>query len=162
MEFWLKRGVDGFRVDTVNMYSKGDMRDAPITDPGSEWQFAGYQYCNGPRMDEFLGEMNQILEKYGAMTVGECPNTLDMERVHQYVSAKEKRLSMVFQFVCSMQILFFYTILICSIGRCRRGTRPLQIPNDAQKLHSPTVQTRYCPHTGPRSTPVGRLDYRLP
>lgn len=99
MEFWLKRGVDGFRVDTVNMYSKGDMQDAPITDPGSEWQFAGYQYCNGPRMDEFLGEMNQILEKYDAMTVGECPNTLDMNRVHQYVSAKEKRLSMVFQFV---------------------------------------------------------------
>ncbi|EMD85110.1 glycoside hydrolase family 13 protein [Bipolaris maydis ATCC 48331] len=98
MEFWLKRGVDGFRVDTVNMYSKGDMRDAPITDPGSEWQFAGYQYCNGPRMDEFLGEMNQILEKYDAMTVGECPHTLDINRVHQYVSAKEKRLSMVFQF----------------------------------------------------------------
>jgi oligo-1,6-glucosidase len=74
MEFWLERGVDGFRVDTVNMYSKGDlMRDAPVTDPGSEWQFAGYQYCNGPRMAEFLAEMNQILEKYDAMTVGECP-----------------------------------------------------------------------------------------
>jgi alpha-glucosidase len=38
MEFWLERGVDGFRVDTVNMYSKGDMADAPITDDGSEWQ----------------------------------------------------------------------------------------------------------------------------
>jgi oligo-1,6-glucosidase len=38
MEFWLERGVDGFRVDTVNMYSKGDMADAPITDGGSEWQ----------------------------------------------------------------------------------------------------------------------------
>jgi alpha-glucosidase len=50
-------------------------------------------------MDEFLGEMNQILEKYDAMTVGECPHTLDINRVHQYVSAKEKRLSMVFQFV---------------------------------------------------------------
>ena len=39
MEFWLQRGVDGFRVDTVNMYSKGEMLDAPVTDPGSEWQF---------------------------------------------------------------------------------------------------------------------------
>jgi oligo-1,6-glucosidase len=75
MEFWLKRGVDGFRVDTVNMYSKGDLRDAPVTDPGSEWQFAGFQYCNGPRMAEFLGEMNQVLAKYDAMTVGECPHT---------------------------------------------------------------------------------------
>ncbi|EDU41750.1 alpha-glucosidase [Pyrenophora tritici-repentis] len=98
MEFWLQRGVDGFRVDTVNMYSKGNMLDAPITDPGSEWQFAGYQYCNGPRMAEFLSEMNQILEKYNAMTVGECPNTPDMKRVLQYVSAKERQLNMVFQF----------------------------------------------------------------
>ncbi|RMZ74140.1 glycoside hydrolase superfamily [Pyrenophora seminiperda CCB06] len=98
MEFWLQRGVDGFRVDTVNMYSKGDMLDAPITDPGSDWQFAGYQYCNGPRMAEFLSEMNQILEKYDAMTVGECPNTPDMKRVLQYVSAKERQLNMVFQF----------------------------------------------------------------
>jgi oligo-1,6-glucosidase len=102
MEFWLERGVDGFRVDTVNMYSKGKMLDAPITDPSSEWQFAGYQYCNGPRMGEYLAEMNAILEKYDAMTVGECPNTPDMNRVLQYVSAKEKQLNMVFQFVrCS-------------------------------------------------------------
>ncbi|KAF1920235.1 alpha-glucosidase-like protein maltase [Ampelomyces quisqualis] len=98
MEFWLERGVDGFRVDTVNMYSKGEMLDAPVTDPSSEWQFAGYEYCNGPRMTEFLGEMNEILEKYDAMSVGECPNTPDMKRVLQYVSAREKQLNMVFQF----------------------------------------------------------------
>ncbi|ORY11268.1 glycoside hydrolase superfamily [Clohesyomyces aquaticus] len=98
MEFWLQRGVDGFRVDTVNMYSKGDMADAPITDPRSEWQFAGLQYCNGPRMDEYLMEMNEILAKYNAMTVGECPNTPDMARVLKYVSAREKQLNMVFQF----------------------------------------------------------------
>jgi len=98
MVFWLERGVDGFRVDTVNMYSKGQMLDAPITDPGSEWQFAGYEYCNGPRMREFLGEMNEVLNRYNAMTVGECPNTKDMSRVLEYVSAKEKQLNMVFQF----------------------------------------------------------------
>ncbi|KAF2790917.1 glycoside hydrolase family 13 protein [Melanomma pulvis-pyrius CBS 109.77] len=98
MEFWLDRGVDGFRVDTVNMYSKGDMVDAPITDPESEWQFAGLQYCNGPRMHEFLSEMNQILDRYDAMTVGECPHTPELSRVLKYVSAKEKQLNMVFQF----------------------------------------------------------------
>jgi len=49
-EFWLKKGVNGFRVDTVNMYSKGDMKDAPISEPGEETQWAGFQYCNGPRM----------------------------------------------------------------------------------------------------------------
>jgi alpha-glucosidase len=98
MEFWLERGVDGFRVDTVNMYSKGEMLDAPVTDHESEWQPAGLQYCNGPRMKEFLGEMNEVLSKYDAMTVGECPHTPDMARVLQYVSAKEKQLNMVFQF----------------------------------------------------------------
>jgi len=49
-------------------------------------------------MTEFLGEMNAILEKYDAMTVGECPHTPDPARVIQYVSAKEKQLNMVFQF----------------------------------------------------------------
>ncbi|KAM3414719.1 hypothetical protein BST61_g9876 [Cercospora zeina] len=98
VEFWLKRGVNGFRVDTVNMYSKGDMKDAPITEPEAETQFAGLQYCNGPRMHEFLSEMNAVMSKYGAFTVGECPNTPDMAKVVKYVSAAEKQLNMVFQF----------------------------------------------------------------
>jgi oligo-1,6-glucosidase len=129
MEFWLERGVDGFRVDTVNMYSKGEMLDAPITDPSSEWQFAGYQYCNGPRMAEFLSEMNAILEKYDAMTVGECPNTPDMKRVLQYVSAKEKQLNMVFQFVSHSNHEAKYFANAPRPGRCRCRPRPLQVPN---------------------------------
>ena len=79
------------------------MLDAPITDPGSEWQFAGGQYCDGPRMHEFLSEMNAILSSYDAMTVGECPNTPDPRKVLRYVSAKEKQLNMVFQFVSPSQ-----------------------------------------------------------
>ncbi|EFY95785.1 alpha amylase (glycoside hydrolase family 13) domain protein [Metarhizium robertsii] len=99
MEFWLDRGVDGFRVDTVNMYSKPDgLQDAPIVDPKAPFQPAGLLYCNGPRMHEFLSEMNAILARYGAITVGELPNTPDMEKVLRYVSAKEKQLDMVFQF----------------------------------------------------------------
>jgi hypothetical protein len=50
-------------------------------------------------MTEFLSEMNVILDKYDAMTVGECPHTPDPTRVIKYVSAKEKQLNMVFQFV---------------------------------------------------------------
>lgn len=96
MTFWLEKGVDGFRIDTVNMYSKTpDYRDAPITDPDAEWQTAGSIYCNGPRMQEFLSEMNAILARYDAMSVGECPHTPDMARVIKYVSAKEKQLDMV-------------------------------------------------------------------
>ncbi|PMB68869.1 Alpha-glucosidase [Beauveria bassiana] len=99
VEFWLARGVDGFRVDTVNMYSKHqDYPDAPVTDPGAAYQPAGSVYCNGPRMHEFLSEMNAILARHGAITVGELPCTPDMARVVRYVSAREKQLDMVFQF----------------------------------------------------------------
>jgi len=99
MRFWLRKGVDGFRIDTVNLYSKDpELRDAAVTDPNSPWQFAADLYCNGPRMHEFLREMNQILEEYGAMTVGELPLTPDVAKVLKYVSAREKQLNMVFQF----------------------------------------------------------------
>ncbi|OBT97898.1 hypothetical protein VE01_03973 [Pseudogymnoascus verrucosus] len=99
MEFWLRKGVDGFRVDTVNMYSKDpEYRDAPVIDVGEKWQFAASLYCNGPRMHEYLSEMNTVLEKYGAMTVGELPHTHDKGHVVRYVSAKAKQLSMTFMF----------------------------------------------------------------
>jgi alpha-glucosidase len=112
MTFWLDKGVDGFRVDTVNMYSKGiSMADAPITDPSSEWQFAGYQYCNGPRMHEFLREMNDILVRYDAMTVGECPHTPDPAHVLRYVSSSQKQLNMVFQFVSVHHSMRYYPLM---------------------------------------------------
>ncbi|GAB7355747.1 hypothetical protein MBLNU459_g6436t1 [Dothideomycetes sp. NU459] len=99
MIFWLDKGVDGFRIDTVNMYSKDPAyADAAVTDPGAEWQTAPDKYCNGPRMHEYLDEMNIILSRYNAMTVGELPHTPDTKRVLRYVSAKEKQLNMVFQF----------------------------------------------------------------
>ncbi|KAI4593914.1 hypothetical protein KJ359_008958 [Pestalotiopsis sp. 9143b] len=99
IEFWLKRGVDGFRVDTVNMYSKPkDLPDAPIVNPKAEHQPAHSLYCNGPRMTEFLSEMNAVMAPYDTMTVGECPCTPDRSRVLQYVSAAAKQLDMVFQF----------------------------------------------------------------
>lgn len=74
MRFWLNKGVDGFRIDTVNMYSKGpveDLRDAEVEDPDAEEQPAWKLYANGPRMHEFLREMNEeVLDKYETMTVG--------------------------------------------------------------------------------------------
>ncbi|TVY82805.1 Alpha-glucosidase [Lachnellula suecica] len=100
MEFWLQKGVDGFRVDTVNMYSKGtEMPDAPIIDPGVFEQPAPGLFCNGPRMHEFLREMNtEVLSKYDTMTVGELPHTPDPKHVLRYVGSGDKQLDMVFQF----------------------------------------------------------------
>ena len=99
IEFWLERGVDGFRVDTVNMFSKPPgLPDAPKSDHEADFQAAYTLYCNGPRIHEYIGEMNDILRKYNAITVGELPHTPEKQRVLQYVSAEARQLDMVFQF----------------------------------------------------------------
>lgn len=99
MEFWLRRGVDGFRVDTVNLYSKAPgLPEARVIDPSSKYQLEPDLICNGPRIHEFIGEMNAVLSRYGAVTVGELPATSDTEKVLSYVRASRRQLSMVFQF----------------------------------------------------------------
>lgn len=81
-------------------YSKGlEFLDAPIIDPGHYDQPAWQFYANGPRIHEFLREMNdQVLSHYDAVTIGELPHTPDPTRVLKYVSLADKQLSMVFQF----------------------------------------------------------------
>jgi alpha-glucosidase len=100
MRFWLERGVDGFRIDTVNKYSKRqDFVDAPISDPNSPHQPAPEMWCNGPRIHEFIHEMNQkALAPYGAVSVGELSNTPHTHQVVPYVSAAAQELDMVFEF----------------------------------------------------------------
>lgn len=100
MLFWLERGVDGFRIDTVNKYSKRqDFVDAPITDPDSPHQPAPEMWCNGPRIHEFIHEMNcKALAPYGAVSVGELSNTPHTSQVIPYVSAAAQELDMVFEF----------------------------------------------------------------
>ena len=49
MTFWLDKGVDGFRIDIVNMYSKDlSFPDAKEVDIGMPFQPAWSHYCNGP------------------------------------------------------------------------------------------------------------------
>lgn len=100
MRFWLDRGVDGFRIDTVNKYSKRtDFPDAEVTFPGSDTQPAPEMWCNGPRIHEFINEMNtKVLGPYGAVSVGELSNTPLPSQVIPYVSAAAKELDMVFEF----------------------------------------------------------------
>ncbi|KAK2029068.1 alpha amylase [Colletotrichum zoysiae] len=100
MRFWLDRGVDGFRIDTVNKYSKRtDFVDAPVTDPASPHQPAPEMWCNGPRIHEFIREMNRkVLAPYNAVSVGELSLTPHPSQVVPYVSAAARELDMVFEF----------------------------------------------------------------
>ena len=78
MRFWLDKGVDGFRMDVINMISKpwaadGRLPDAPVSRPGF-LQSGFEQVVNGPRLKEFLLEMKEhVLRHYDCITVGEAP-----------------------------------------------------------------------------------------
>ncbi|MFT8315636.1 MAG: alpha-glucosidase [Clostridium sp.] len=98
MKWWMDKGIDGFRMDVINMISKdqsfpdGKKRKSPIYG-----DFGPYVF-NGPRVHEYLKEMNRkVLSKYNVMTVGETPK-VNTEEGLKYVGEDRKELNMVFQF----------------------------------------------------------------
>jgi glycosidase len=97
MTFWLDRGIDGFRIDTVNKYSKNQTYpDAEISDPEEETQLASMHYRHGPRIHEYLREMRTTFDRYGAMSWGELSNfKRDEEEVLPFVSSRSQELNMV-------------------------------------------------------------------
>ncbi|ANB60963.1 alpha,alpha-phosphotrehalase [Anoxybacillus amylolyticus] len=96
MHFWLKKGVDGFRLDVINLISK-DQRfpdDDGSVPPGDGRKF----YTDGPRIHEFLQEMNrEVFSKYDMMTVGEMSSTT-IDHCIQYTNPERKELNMTFNF----------------------------------------------------------------
>jgi oligo-1,6-glucosidase len=98
MKFWLDKGIDGFRMDVINFISKVDgLPDGE--NPEGEKFVSGHQYfMNGPRIHEFLQEMNkEVLSRYDIMTVGEMPG-VSPEEGKLYTGEERNELNMVFQF----------------------------------------------------------------
>ncbi|MBG9443406.1 MULTISPECIES: alpha,alpha-phosphotrehalase [Bacillaceae] len=96
MEFWFKKGVDGFRLDVINLISKD--QDFPDDDgsvpPGDGRRF----YTDGPRVHEFMREMNdKVFSKYDSMTVGEMSSTT-IDHCIKYSNPEREELSMTFNF----------------------------------------------------------------
>lgn len=95
MTFWLDKGIDGFRMDVINCISKTPGLPSVGED---RYAWGGEHFMNGPRIHEFLQEMNrQVLSKYDIMTVGEMPGaTVDQAKL--YTGEDRSELNMVFQF----------------------------------------------------------------
>lgn len=100
LRFWLDRGVSGFRMDVINLISKvQDFPDAEVVVPGHKYQPGAQYYANGPRLHEWLKEINRkVLSKYDTITVGEMPFVRDEDEIMRVVGAESEELNMIFAF----------------------------------------------------------------
>lgn len=95
LNFWLKKGVDGFRFDVFNLFSK----IYPLQDDPKGGVLAGTPYfVDGPRIHEFLKEINEkALSLYDSFTVGETYMP-SKENCLKYVDENSNELDTVFNF----------------------------------------------------------------
>jgi trehalose-6-phosphate hydrolase len=96
MHFWLKKGVDGFRLDVINLISKDQSYpdDDGSVAPGDGRKF----YTDGPKVHEYMREMNRkVFSQYDIMTVGEMSSTT-IDNCIKYSNPDRNELSMTFNF----------------------------------------------------------------
>ncbi|KYD09156.1 alpha,alpha-phosphotrehalase [Heyndrickxia sporothermodurans] len=92
MNYWFEKGVDGFRLDVINLISKN--QDFPNDSIGDGRKF----YTDGPRVHEFLYEANrEVFAKHDTMTVGEMSSTT-IDHCINYSNPERNELSMTFNF----------------------------------------------------------------
>jgi oligo-1,6-glucosidase len=100
MRWWLDRGVDGFRMDVIDMISKDTSLPDTRPRPGSRYGFGGQYFLCGPRNHEFLQEMyREVFAGRDAhvLTVGEMPGVTIAEAA-LFTAPARRELDMVFQF----------------------------------------------------------------
>ena len=111
MRFWLERGVDGFRLDTVNYYfhSPG-LESNPVVKPDefnaatapavNPYNFQEHLYDKSrPENLRFLERLRALLDEYPAKaTVGEIGDSQHQLRLLAEYTAGEKRLNMAYTF----------------------------------------------------------------
>jgi oligo-1,6-glucosidase len=100
MRWWMDRGVDGFRMDVVNMLSKDPaLPDGPVLG-GGPYGDGSASYICGPRIHEFVHEMHEAVfagRGEPALTVGEMPG-VTIEDAVLFTDPARRELDMVFQF----------------------------------------------------------------
>ncbi|SDC20019.1 oligo-1,6-glucosidase [Geodermatophilus telluris] len=104
MRWWLDRGVDGFRMDVINMISKAVAPDGSLPDgpplPGLPHGDGTAHFLNGPRIHEYLQEMHREVfagHPEPLLLVGEMPG-VTIEQARLYTDPARAEVDMVFQF----------------------------------------------------------------
>ncbi|WP_129115198.1 glycoside hydrolase family 13 protein [Halegenticoccus tardaugens] len=97
MEWWLEKGIDGFRMDVINLVSKPP--SVAANDPPTNESDLGAT-IDGPRIHEYVREMNdRVLAGRDLLTVGEMIGSgMSMEEATAYVGEDGDGLSMLFHF----------------------------------------------------------------
>jgi oligo-1,6-glucosidase len=95
MDFWFKKGIDGFRMDVIPFISKDTAYpELPAKYKGDMVRY----YAEGPHLHTYLKEMNQkVLSKYDIMTLAEGVGVTP-ETGHDFVDPARKELNMLYHF----------------------------------------------------------------
>jgi alpha-glucosidase len=94
--FWLKRGVDGFRLDVVNFYAHdAQLRDNPALPhkhaPARPHQFQRHLYDRTqPETFAFLARFRALLNEYGAVSIGEIEDEEALKVQRAYTDSADK------------------------------------------------------------------------
>ncbi|OBT88582.1 hypothetical protein VE02_03987 [Pseudogymnoascus sp. 03VT05] len=98
VNFWLEKGIDGFRVDAINYICKADgFPDAKVVDPSSPYQPAMHLYMNVGNVHNYLRDLNDAtMANYDVMTVGETPYVSSTQLALDYVHPSRRELQMIF------------------------------------------------------------------
>lgn len=93
VEFWISKGVEGFRFDVINLISKPEKFENDYKGDGRRF------YTDGPKIHEYLKDLNKnTFGKYkNIITVGEMSSTT-MENCFKYAGKDENELTMAFNF----------------------------------------------------------------
>jgi oligo-1,6-glucosidase len=99
MRGWVDRGIDGFRMDVINLISKPAELVDGVPPPGRSLAPAFDSVANGPRLHEFLQEMNARvgLGERHLLTVGEMPGS-SVQLARDVTDPTRRELDMVFTF----------------------------------------------------------------
>ena len=97
MNWWMEKGIDGFRMDVINLISKAEGLPDGEKTPLGYTEKRDFVVC-GPHFHEYLQEMDrEVLSKYDLMTVGECID-VSIEEAQKITGEDRHELNMVFTF----------------------------------------------------------------